>query len=586
MNQEKLIGSAHRAGWIIIVALVTVFAGTSQERGQALFKDLTPQVRDTLDEKAKVVVEKDKTVTRIRHALLDRDYLFAKAIQPSLDARPTSPVVLNLFDDVSLTLLTDRVEALSPSRFNWIGSVEGAQKSRAVFVVKDNSVLGNIRVNGKLYQIRPAAEGAHAIREIDPRAFPDELPPDEPPNNQDPSSRPEAGADPSADADGPPQASTPGCGAVIDVMVVYTEDAKNASADIAGEIALAIVETNDAYALSGIDQRLRLVHASEVTYAESGNIRVDRDRLRHPSDNHMDDVHTLRNNYNADLVSLWVESGGCGIAYIMTTVSSTFESSGFSVARRDCATGNYTFGHELGHNMSARHDRYVDPANNSPYTYNHGHVNVPDRWRTIMGYNTECDCSDEVSPCPARSNRNTPGTPYCSRLKYFSNPDNTYGGDPMGVPSTQANAANNRLTLDNTATTIGSFRAPSGVAGYDLSLSPAEIKLIKWFNKEDQITAVLNCGGVPQPGKTVAFRSDNSAVASVSPVSEVTNASGKAKATVSRESRGNTTVRAEAEGKSDQSPVKVPSLSTWGLLLLALVTFLIFSRWSRRSQSE
>ncbi len=577
MNQEKLIGSALRAGWIIVVALVTVLAGASQERGQALFKDLAPQVRDTLDEKAKGVVEKDKTVIRIRHALLDRDYLFAKAIQPSLDARPTSPVVLNLFGDVSLALLTDRVEALSPSRFNWIGSVEGAPKSRAVFVVKDNSVLGNIRVNGKVYQIRPAAEGAHAIREIDPSAFPDELPPDEPPNNQDSSSRPEAGADPRADADGPPQASTPGCGTVIDVMVVYTEDAKSASADIAGEIDLAILETNDAYANSVIGQRLRLVHAAEVTYAESGNIRTDRNRLQNPSDNVMDGVHGLRNNYNADLVSLWVENGGgyCGIAYIMKTVSTTFESYGFSVVARNCATGYFSFGHELGHNMGARHDWYADPTDNSPYKYNHGFVKVTpsdpgvNPWRTIMGYNSECQAN-------ATS---------CTRIQYFSNPDNTYGGDPMGVPSTQSKAADNRLTENNTASTVASFRGGSGVAGYDLSLVPAKIKLNRVFNNREEITAILTCGGVPQPGKTVTFLSDNSAVASVSPPSEVTNASGGAKATVSRESRGKTTVRAEAEGKSDQSRVKVPSLSTWGLLLLALVTFLIFSRWSRRSQS-
>ena len=40
-----------------------------------------------------------------------------------------------------------------------------------------------------------------------------------------------------------------------------------------------MAETNQAYAQSGITQRLFLVHMAEVAYAESGNIGVDLPRL-------------------------------------------------------------------------------------------------------------------------------------------------------------------------------------------------------------------------------------------------------------------------------------------------------------------
>ncbi len=92
--------------------------------------------------------------------------------------------------------------------------------------------------------------------------------------------------------------------------------------------------------------------------------------------------------------------------------------------------------------MSARHDWYVDPTNNSPYTFNHGYVYKPDRWRTIMAYNREC----------------TDNGYSCTRLKYWSNPDVTYGGVPMGVPEGSYHAADNRKTLNNTAWTVANFR--------------------------------------------------------------------------------------------------------------------------------
>src|SRR5262249_22892410 len=109
--------------------------------------------------------------------------------------------------------------------------------------------------------------------------------------------------------------------------------------------------------------------------------------------------------------------------------------------------GKFSFGHELGHLMGARHDWVADDTNNSPYTYNHGFVMATptapaEPWRTVMAYD-----------CPP---------PGCPRVPYFSNPNVNYpaGGDAMGVAN-GPQQANNSLTLNNTALTMANFRCIS-----------------------------------------------------------------------------------------------------------------------------
>jgi hypothetical protein len=421
---------------LLITSLNVFAASTHDPVSMQLFPDADKS--GTLD------TASDPTIVRTRY--VDVNFRILEATEVG------GAVLFDLFEDVVFTAVLDRLEAASLGGYSWIGHLRGVDHSQVVLVVAGGQIAGNITLPGGIYQIRYAGDGVHAIYEIDQSAFPVEAEP----------VPVELSDEAIASAESEPVADD---GSMIDVMVVYTAAARTG---VGGTVAmenlinLAMTETNQSYLNSGIAQQVNLVHTAEVSYTETGDIGVDLTRLQNPSDGYMDNVHTLRDTHMADLVSLFVENGGpyCGIAYFMTTVSPAFEDHGFSVVDTECATGYYSFGHEMGHNMGAGHDWYVyDDI--LPYTYSHAYLNVPDQWRTVMAYNSEC-AANGVN---------------CTRLPYWSNPDVFYGGDPMGVPAGTSTAcvegdlnhpdcdADHRLTLNNTAFTVANFRDSSGNVG-------------------------------------------------------------------------------------------------------------------------
>ena len=239
------------------------------------------------------------------------------------------------------------------------------------FVVNDEVVVGTVRAPLATYTIRPTSDGIHAIRQIDSSTLPPDseplVPPPElarsdrvrpitPPDREAPF--PQLGADPpiSGDEDG----------SRVDVLVVYTPAARRAEGNIEALINLMVAETNQAYANSGVIQRVNLVRTEEVGYTEQGATRDDLSHLQETSDGYMDEVHALRDRYAADLVHLIVDRdrGGdfdaCGRAWLMLTPSNSFEAFAFGLTDYRC--GGTTFAHELGHNMGLKHDRYQERA--------------------------------------------------------------------------------------------------------------------------------------------------------------------------------------------------------------------------------
>jgi hypothetical protein len=357
-------------------------------------------------------------------------------------------VTLNLFDDVQPVARRSRIDVRGPSDFTWHGELAGDTGS-AMIVVRGDTVAGTVEYDGRLFQVRPTHEGGQAVVEIDRAA----MPPDGEPI-------PVAGATGAGggtvdgavdgrarlDGFGAGPAETDDVlaqddGSLIDMLVVYTPAARSAEGGVAAMealIQLAIDETNQAYANSQMAPRVRLVHTAESAYTESGNMSTDLTRLRSTSDGYMDEVHGLRDTYKADQVTLiGASSQYCGIAYVMTSVGSGFASSAFSVVSRVCATGYYSFGHELGHNQGSTHDRAN--GGSAAYPYSYGWQNPTGLFRTVMAYN-----------CPGG----------CSRVQHFSNPDVLYSGQPTGVDydSSPATAADNARSIDNTAFTVANFR--------------------------------------------------------------------------------------------------------------------------------
>ncbi len=372
------------------------------------------------------------------------------------DAQRNETLYLDLFDGVEVTAVRKEMMPTRPGGFVWIGKIPDQAESLVIFSSINGVVVGNITTNqGENYQLRYAGSGLQVVYQVDQSAFPPEAPPI--PID----ARGSEKEKPAATEGTASMAPLTDSGSRIDVMVVYTADARSDAGGtdaMIAEVYLGLSETNQSYLNSNITQRLSLVHVAEVSYTESGNINTDLTRLQNPSDGFMDNVPTLRNTYGADVVSLWQKNGGgyCGLGYFMNPVSSTFAPYAYSVVARSCATGYYSFGHELGHNMSAGHDWYVE-AGTAPYTYIHGHVNLAGHWRTIMAYNSKC----------AASGFN------CTRVPYWSNPAVNYLGAPTGVASgtstacTVGNLANpncdadNHLVLNNTAYTVANFRSSS-----------------------------------------------------------------------------------------------------------------------------
>jgi len=357
-----------------------------------------------------------------------------------------SSLVLNLFPNLQLIVKLEDFERTKYG-YAWIGSVQGMEHSRVILVVVNGVLSGSVRIPKSFFLIEYAGEGLHGVYEINECAVPG-----------DPLNTPVPDDSPTPSAVTPLQVVSRDDASRIDVMVVYTPAARagaGGTSQIRALIDQMILQTNDAFSNSQVNTRLRLVYTAEVNYTESGDLSLDLERLQTDGDGYLDDVHPLRDTYGADLVSLIVEQGdSAGIAYKMEDVAPWFADWAFSVVVREYAVSNYTFSHEIGHNMGADHDWYVSTSTD-PYTYCHGYV-APDRtWRTIMAYWRECD------DCALT---------YCDRIPHYSNPNVLYNGVPTGVPGNTDTScvegdcnhpecdADVARTFNNTAYTVANFR--------------------------------------------------------------------------------------------------------------------------------
>ncbi|MDX2288369.1 MAG: M12 family metallo-peptidase [Hyphomicrobiaceae bacterium] len=431
----------------------------------------------------------DKAVTGLSMVELkspaELEYALARGTRPmmGMDGHPlpmaasaeVTGITIGLPGGEQITVQRSFVETTALGCF-WQGRVTGTDMPVSLMWWPGGRMAGTIMHGGRVYQIRNFGDAAHALVEIDPRR----LPPEHPPLNRRADLRPatsvdavartgeamrarvgrlEAGgsaADAAGDANripdeiaallpgsanraGAPVADQPDFQAAagtpaavaISVLVAYTDAASRQYTDIERDlIALAIEQTNQSFRDSGVAHvTVELAGAVRVAYDEGdGNHFNHLWRMVDRGDGHLEGIFALREDKKADVVVLVVDSAtGCGLA---TRVAAPADEA-FAVVHHGCATTSYSFAHEIGHIVGARHDRSLD-ASERPFRYGHGYVNGR-KWRTMMAYETSCE--------------------KCPRLPVWSSPRVIIGGDPAG----DANTDNARV-IGEGAARVAAFR--------------------------------------------------------------------------------------------------------------------------------
>lgn len=384
--------------------------------------------------------------------------------------------VLNLFDDVNVAVVKLSQKRDELGNTVWSGGVVDDPLGNALIVIDKGQLTARIVANGRNITITPRADGTHIIREVKDEHTEDDVYKRREPASS-PSTEEQPVQTPATNEGGPERAKAT---TTLRIFVAYTAKAKVYTPNMSAAVSLAMADLNTTLSNSQIDAQAVLVGLDQVTYTESTSSTAD-DTLLEDAETKVGDfarIHLGRAAAQADLIAVVADYGNasCGLAALNNSISSTnfalYVNRGVSLTNVDCLTTG-TFTHEVGHNLGAHHDRYVvTDAVAGPTGYNYGYIDTTAKFRDIMAYADQCD--DLSISCP--------------RIMYYSNPNLTYNGRPIGIADNLPAAANNAREIRENVSNIARLRTVLSTS------TPTLTVLVNGTGTVTSSPSGINCG--------------------------------------------------------------------------------------------
>jgi uncharacterized repeat protein (TIGR02543 family) len=254
-------------------------------------------------------------------------------------------------------------------------------------------------------------------------------------------------------------ADAPAGSTIVDVMVVYTPAAlayEGNTANMNANIALAMQRANEAHTNSNTQVYLNLIHSAEVNYTEV-NADADLDNLTFigEASSAMDEVHSWRDQYGADLICLFEnEPGTGGIGWLLSSTNGR-PTYAFCLARVQQSDWTYTVVHEWGHNMGCSHSKMqtIQPWTGKLFSYSAGWQWDDTKASSVYPYTQRGYCT-----VMTYEDVDNDGSQDYERIGRFSNPDIHYTGNSTS-PTGDAADGNNALAIRTMKTVLAKYRS-------------------------------------------------------------------------------------------------------------------------------